>query len=181
MSASERASPAGPAVKLASQLARTVYSLSRWLSYVSMAATAAMMLVIAADVFMRRAFNSPIFGAYDVIKVLLVVIVFCGAAYVMVYKEHVIVDTLTRLYPKLLKRIVSLIVYVLNMLILAIICWQTLRYGISMSQAGERLVLLEIPVSPFIFIVAFGYAIFFLVVLVQFILELTGVEHSGPH
>ena len=156
-------------VKLVTNLAGVVYPLSRWLSYASMVACAGMMLVIAADVFMRRVFNSPIFGAYDVIKVLLVLIVFCAVAYVMTVKEHVIVDTLIRLYPRKLKRVAGTISYLLNMLILAVICWQSLLYGISMLHAGEKLVLLQIPISPFIFVVSFGYAVFFLVALVQFI------------
>jgi TRAP-type C4-dicarboxylate transport system permease small subunit len=167
-------------VKLATILAGVVYPLSRWFSYISMVACAGMMLVIAADVFMRRVFNAPIFGAYDVIKVLLVLIVFCAVAYVMMAKEHVLVDTLIRLYPGKLKRAVGTISCLLNMLILALICWQSLLYGISMLRAGEKLVLLQIPVSPFIFMVSFGYAVFFLVVLVQFIFTLAGVaEYTG--
>jgi TRAP-type transport system small permease protein len=164
-----------PIAKLAAILARVIYPISRWLSYISMIACAGMMLVITADVFMRRVFNSPIFGAYDITKILLVLIVFCAVAYVMVLKEHVIVDTLIRLYPRKLKQAAAIISCLMNMLILALICWQTLLYGISMLRAGERLVLLQIPISPFIFVVAFGYAVFFLVALVQFIFTLTGV------
>jgi TRAP-type C4-dicarboxylate transport system permease small subunit len=178
MTAAGQNTATGSMVKLATFLAKIVYPLNRWLSYVSMAATVAMMLVITADVFMRRAFNSPIFGAYDVIKVLLVIIVFCAIAYVMQVNEHVIVDTLTRLYPRLLKRIVSAAVLFFNMIILALIFWQSLRYGVSMLQAGERLVLLKIPISPFIFVVAFGFAIFFLVVLVQFLFTISGFKGS---
>jgi hypothetical protein len=67
------------------------------------------------------------------------------------------------------------------MLILALICWQSLLYGIAMLRAGERLVLLQIPISPFIFVVSFGYAVFFLVALVQFIFNLAGVEEYQGH
>jgi len=166
-------------MKFASFLAGIVYPVSRWFSYISMAATAAMMLIITADVFMRRAFNSPIFGTFDTIKILLVFVVFCAVAYVMVMKEHIIVDTLSRLYPRILKRIVRGIAYFLSMIILAVICWQTLNYGLSMLRAGERLVLLQIPISPFIFLVALGYAVFFLVVFVQFTFTLAGVEDKS--
>jgi hypothetical protein len=62
------------------------------------------------------------------------------------------------------------------MIILALIFWQSLRYGVSMLQAGERLVLLKIPISPFIFVVAFGFAIFFLVALVQFLFTISGFK-----
>jgi TRAP-type transport system small permease protein len=178
MSAAERTAAIRPVLKLTSLLAKVVFSLSRWLSILSMTATALMMFVIAADVFMRRVFNSPIFGAYDVIKVFLVITVFCAVAYVMMVKEHVIVDSLTRLYPGKIKRIVNAVVQLLNLAILAVIAWQSFSYALSMWRVGENLVLLKIPISPFIFVVAFGYAIFFLVVLVQFIFTLAGVDET---
>lgn len=167
-----------PLVKFAFALARIVYPVSRWLSSVSILAAAAMMLLIAADVFMRRAFNSPIFGSYDVIKVLLVIIVFCAVAHVMRGREHVVVDSITRLYPHRFRRAVTGISQFLSMFILALICWQTVNYGLAMFRVGEDLVLLRIPMSPFVFIVALGYAIFFLVVMVQFIFTLAGVDEN---
>ena len=123
-----------PLVKFASALAKIIYPVSRWLSSVSILAAAAMMLVIAADVFMRRAFNSPIFGSYDIIKVLLVIIVFCAVAYVMRDREHIVVDSITRLYPHRLKKAVTGISQFLSMVILVLICWQTVNYGLDMFR-----------------------------------------------
>ncbi len=169
------AKPLGRAV---SRLTKIIYQVSRWLSFVSVAAAAGMMFLIAADVFMRRVFHAPIFGTYDVIKVLLVVIVFCAVAYVMSVREHVVVDSITHLYPKRFRRVITGISQILSMLILALIGWQSFNYGMAMLRVGERLVLLKIPMSPFVFIVAFGYVIFFIVVLVQFILTLAGVDED---
>ena len=167
-----------PRWKFVFTLTRITYPLSRWLFSLSLIAVSAMMLLIAADVFMRRAFNSPIFGAYDVIKILLVIIVFTAVAYVMTVREHVIVDSITRLYPKKFKQVITGISQIFNLLILALICWQSFNYGLSMLRVGERLVLLKIPMSPFVFVVAFGYAIFFIIVLVQFLQTLTGVDED---
>lgn len=178
MDTSERTPAEKPLVKFAFRLVKIFYPVSRWLSFVSMAATAMMMLVIASDVFMRTVFHSPIFGAYDVIKVLLVVIVFCAVAYVMRIREHVVVDSITRLYPPKFKRPITGISQVLSMIILALICWQTIKYGLAMFRVGENLVLLKIPMSPFVFLVAFGYAVFFILVMVQLILTLVGVDEE---
>ncbi len=178
MSAAKQTASDRPVVFLAYLLAKLVYSISRGLSVLSMVATAAMMLLIAADVFMRRAFNSPIFGAFDVIKVLLVITVFCAVSCVMISKEHVIVDSLTRLYPARMKKIAGAVVHLLNMAILGVISWQSFSYALAMWKVGEKLVLLKIPITPFILVVALGYAVFFLVVLVQFILTLAGIEEK---
>lgn len=174
----ERTLVAKPLVKFASVLVKIIYAFSRWLSSLSILAAAVMMLLIAADVFMRRAFNSPIFGSYDIIKVLLVIIVFCAVAYVMRHRGHVVVDSVTRLYPHRFKRATTAISQFLSLVILALICWQTFNYGMAMLRVGEGLVLLRIPMSPFVFIVAFGYAIFSLVVLVQFVLTLAGIDEG---
>jgi len=57
--------------------------------------------------------------------------------------------------------------------------WQSALYGLDMLRLGETSVLLRILVSPFIFIVAFGSAVFFLVILVQFIYILAGVDEDS--
>lgn len=144
----------------------------------SVIAAAGMMFVIAADVFMRRAFESPIFGSYDIVKVLLVIIVFCAVAYVMRIREHVVVDSITRLYPKKLKKVITAISQLLSMLILVLIGWQSISYGLTLLRVGENLVLLNIPMAPFVFVAAFGYAVFFMVVLAQFMLLLAGADED---
>ena len=169
----------GTLEKLGFSLERVIYPFSRVISILSMIAAVAMMLIVTADVFMRRALNQPIFGAYEIGKVLLVIVVFCGVAYVMSVKGHVVVDTLVRLYPKKLRTVVNGIAYFLSLLIVALISWQSAVYGLDMVRVGETSVLLRILVSPFIFIVAFGSAILFLVILVQFIYILAGVDEDS--
>ena len=116
---------------------------------------------------------------YEIGKVLLVIVVFCGVAYVMSVKGHVMVDTLVRLYPKRLQAVVAGIAYFLSLIIVALISWQSTAYGLDMVRVGETTVLLRILVSPFIFVVAFGSAVLFLVVLVQFIYILAGVDEDS--
>ena len=165
--------------KLGFSLERLIYPFSKGISILSMIAAVAMMFLVTADVFMRRALNQPIFGAYEIGKVLLVIVVFCGVAYVMSVKGHVVVDTLVRLYPKRLRTIVTAIAYLFSLIIVALISWQSAVYGLDMVRVGETTVLLRILVSPFIFVVAFGSAVLFLVILVQFIYILAGVGEDS--
>jgi len=165
-----------PLAKAASMMEKILYPVSRWLSYVSMGAAAAMMLMVTADVFMRRFFNAPISGAYEIVRILLIIVVFCAVAYVISVKGHVIVDSVTRLYPRKLKLAVTGIAQILSMAVLGLLCWQTTVYGMAMMRVGENMILLKIPVAPFVFIVAFGCALFLLVILVQFVFTLAGVS-----
>ena len=166
-------------VKLGFSLERVIFPFSKGISVLSMIAACMMMLLVTVDVFMRRALNQPIFGAYEIGKVLLVIVVFCGVAYVMSVKGHVVVDTLVRLYPKKLQIAVAGIAYFLSLIIVALISWQSAVYGLDMVRVGETTVLLRILVSPFIFVVAFGSAVLFLVILVQFIYILAGVGEDS--
>jgi len=151
---------------------------TRWISYVAMVAALIMMFLVVADVFMRRALNMPILGSNEIQRILLTMVIFFSVAYVMSIKGHVVVDTLTRLYPRKLQIAVSLIALLLSMLIIAIISWQTALYGLEALQVGERSVLLRIPVSPFIFVVAFGSTVLFLVILAQFLSVIVGKNNK---
>ena len=162
--------------KAARVLERLIYPLARWVSYIAMAATVAMMFLVTIDVFMRRALNNPILGSYEVGKILLVIVVFFSVAWVMAVRGHVFVDSLTRLYPPKLKKISAVLANFLSLLIVALICWQSFVYGVDMVRVRETSVLLRILVGPFILIVAFGSALLFLVILVQFVYTLAGVE-----
>ncbi len=166
-------------VKLGFSLERVIYPFSKGISILSMIAACAMMFLVTADIFMRRALNQPIFGAYEIGKVLLVIVVFCGVAYVMSVRGHVMVDTLVRLYSRKLQMAVSGIAYFLSLIIVALISWQSAVYGLDMLRVGETTVLLRILISPFIFVVAFGSAVLFLVILVQFIYILAGVGEDS--
>jgi TRAP-type C4-dicarboxylate transport system permease small subunit len=133
-----------------------------------------MMLLTTSDVILRRYFNQPIFGSYEISKVLLAIAIFFGVSIVMKWGGHVNVDILTRLYPRRLKLITCSIGYFLSLIVVGLISWQTALYGIDMVQVGERSVLLRIIVSPFIFVVAFGSAVLFFVILVKLLYVLGG-------
>jgi TRAP-type C4-dicarboxylate transport system permease small subunit len=152
---------------------------TRSISFVGMLAAIIMMLLVVADVFMRRVLNMPILGSNEIQRILLTVVIFFSVAYVMSIKGHVVVDTLTRLYSRKLQIAVSIIALLLSMLIIAVISWQTALYGIEALNIGERSVLLRIPVSPFIFVVAFGSAVLFLVILAQFLSIIVGKNNKN--
>jgi TRAP-type C4-dicarboxylate transport system permease small subunit len=180
MSTTEQSKDKGTLEKFGNSLERVIFPLSKYLAFISMIASMIMMFLVTSDVFLRRVFNSPIFGAYEIGKFLLSVLVFCGVAFVMSEKGHVIVDTLTRLYPRAAQRAVYAVAYLLSMAIMAMISWLTAGYGLYMFRVGETSALLKILHAPFIFVVALGSAVFFFVLLVQFIYAIAGVDEKAP-
>lgn len=166
-------------IKAAYSLKKVIYPFTKWLSVLSMVASLVMMGLVTADVFLRRAFNSPIMGSYEVGKEILVLVVFFSVAYIMSIKGHVIVDTITRMYPKKLGRIISILALFLSLLIIALLSWRSIVYAISEMKNGDTTALLGIPQFPFVFVVGFGYAVLFLVIVVQFLEEIGGLFKRG--
>jgi TRAP-type C4-dicarboxylate transport system permease small subunit len=180
MSTVNKTAEKGTLEKIGNALEKVIYPFCRYLAFVSMLAAMIMMFLVTTDVFLRRVLNSPILGAYEIEKLLLSVMVFFGISFVMSEKGHVIVDTLTRLYPRRLKNIAYSIAYFLSMLIMAAIVWFSIDYGMEMLRVGETSVLLKVLIAPFIFIVAFGSVVMFFVLLIQFIYAVAGVDEKAP-
>ena len=142
----------------------------------SMISLVALMLLVTVDVIMRRALNSPIYGSYEIEKFMLTIVVFMVLAYIMSNKGHIVVNTFTSSFPPRLRRVATSLGYLLTLIIIGLICWGSVIYGVDMVKAGEKSLLLPIPVAPFIFIAAYGSAILFLATLFHFLYILAGVE-----
>jgi len=134
-----------------------------------MIAAAIIMLLTTVDILMRRFLDMTVKGCFEVCDYLLVVVVFCAVAYVMTVKGHVVVDVFTSRYPQRFQRALSVIALFLSLIIVGLICWGSIQLGLSQLRVGEASVLLKIPAAPFIFVLAFGSALLFLVIIIQFI------------
>ena len=134
-----------------------------------MIATAIVMVLVTVDVLMRRLLDMPIRGSFEISTYLLVIIVFCAIACVMTVQGHVVVDVFTSRYPQRFQRALSVIALFLSLIIVGLICWGSIQLGLSQLRVGESSVLLKIPAAPFIFVLAFGSALLFLVIIIQFI------------
>jgi TRAP-type C4-dicarboxylate transport system permease small subunit len=55
-------------IRLSLSLQRIAYPFTKWLSILSILSCISMMFLVTADVFLRRVFNSPIMGSYEIGK-----------------------------------------------------------------------------------------------------------------
>lgn len=148
---------------------RPIFRFSRWVTIFSALSALIIMLLVTVDVLMRRFLNMPILGSFEISTSLLVVIVFCCVAWVMTERGHIVVDIITSKYPPRLSAVMSSFALFCSMIVVGLICWGSIRFGLEQYRVGEASVLLKIPVAPFIFVLAFGSALLTLVILIQFI------------
>ena len=132
--------------------------LSKYLSYVAGFVLFAMMLLTTADVAGRYLFNSPIMGVFEVTEFTMVCLVFCSLAYTQSKKAHVAVDILANLMPPKGQRLIDIINYLISFFILVLITWKSIERGFEVMANKESSAILQIPVYPFMFLVALGSA-----------------------
>ena len=134
-----------------------------------MISLAAMMFLTVADVFLRYSLNKPILGSYELIQYMLLITIAVGLAYCGLEKGHVTIDTFTsRLSPRN-RAIANSIVGFLGLVVTSLITWQACVYIIVLRESRVVSTVLLIPVYPFVAILAFGAAFFFLVLLLHFL------------
>ena len=89
---------------------------------------------------------------------MMVCLVFCSLAYAQSQKAHVAVDFLATLMPRKGQQIIDILNYLISLIILALITWKSVERGFEVMATKECSATLQIPVYPFMFLVALGSA-----------------------
>ncbi len=97
-----------------------------------------MMLQMAADVFMANILGRTIRGNLEIISVYhMVLVVFLPLAFVERRHEHICVDLVIQLMPRLVQRIGLVIGYLLSAAFFAVLAYQTGHDAVRSYQIGE--------------------------------------------
>ena len=127
----------------------------------------AMVLLVVADVVLRRAFNSPLPFSYELVEVMLVVAVFFAVAYTGTQRSHVGVDVLVSRFPPKAQAIINAVIWLISAGLFGFVGWWSVVYGMRIWDIGQETALLRIPYYPFVFVVALGSILLALVLLAQ--------------
>ncbi len=136
-----------------------------------------LMAVATTNAFLRVPFiKSTWRGAYETVGFLGAIVIAFALGYTQKRKDHIVVDILTAKFPKRVNRILDGINYFITMIFFAIISWQVLVWGMKISRSGEVSETLKIVFHPFIYSVSFGFAVFSLTLLIDFLKNLRSKE-----
>jgi len=133
-----------------------ISSVSKLLSYVGAAVLFVLMLLTTADVAGRYLFNAPITGVFEITEFSMACLVFCALAYTQSRKGHVAVDIFVSRFPPKRQRIIDIIAHMLSFIVFLLITWKSIERGIELMEYKESSAILQIPVYPFLFVVAAG-------------------------
>jgi len=136
---------------------------------IGMVALAVMMILTAVDVTLRKTLNMPIIGAYELIQFMMAITVAFGLAYCGVEKGHVTVDLVENRLSKRNRAVLNMVTGFLGLVIAILITWQTCVHITKLYDSKVLSQVLLIPIYPFVGLVAFGIALYALVLLVHFL------------
>jgi len=160
--------------KSAKFLEKVFYPASRVVNFVGGILIIVLMLFTFSTVILRYLFNSPVPGDFELIVFSLVVLVAFAMAYTMVQGRHVTVTFFS--LPKRAQAICDVITHLFSLIIFSVAAWQTVVYGNKLLRYGQHSAILDMPVSAFIYIFAFGVVLLCLVLLVKILYFITEAQ-----
>ena len=132
-----------------------------------------LMLMTVIDVVLRKWFNMPISGSFELTQLALSLIVLFGFGYANDFKEHVVIDIFYNKFNRNMKKFCSIVCVVLTLVVSGVMTFVVLRQGLRMLEAyqagtGSITFSLRIPMWPFAVIGSVGFFGFFLSALNDF-------------
>lgn len=139
---------------------------SRLLLALAGGALLAMMLLVVTNIVMRQVASS-FGGTTEVVGWLTAVVVALSLAYAQATKAHIELDMLVVHLPQRLQHGVQALVLLASLLFFAMVAFKLWQYGLLAMQRGTLSQSLRLVVYPIIYLVAFGFTAFCLVLLVD--------------
>ena len=144
--------------------------LNKILVFVGSVAVLLLMAIATTNAFLRIPFiKSTWRGAYETVGFLGAIVIAFALGYTQKRKDHIVVDILTEKFPKRVNRLLDGVNYFITTIFFAIVSWQVFVWGMKISRSGEVSETLKIVFHPFIYSVAFGFAVFSLTLIIDFL------------
>ena len=164
-------------------LSRLANSLNKILSFISpragdlgAIAITGMVVLIVADVTLRRFFNSPLSYSLELIQDLLLLAVFSSIFYATHIDRHVSIDLITSKLSKRAQKRIGIATDTLSAILFGMLGWRSILQGIHVWAMGLESAVLEIPYYPFHFFIAICAILATIAISVKIIVNTTNVK-----
>lgn len=132
-----------------------------------------MIAVTCFDVIGTKVFKKPFSGSYEIVFLAQLIAIAMASGDTLIYGRHVHVEMFIMKMPARLRKIVSLIVSSLGLILFTVLAWEGFLYTRSLKTAHEVTGTVKIPLYPFAFILGVSGIIVALIYFIK-ILELLG-------
>lgn len=138
------------------------------------------MLLIVSNIILRTVFNQPILGTYELVGFLTAMGVGLALANCALQNGHIAVGFIMDRFPKKIQAISEVFVNAVSLMFWAAAVWSLGRFGQAMMMKGLVSPSAEIPIYPFIYLVAFGVIGLCLVLLLKLLVSIPEVFGTLP-
>ncbi|OGO24931.1 MAG: hypothetical protein A2144_04485 [Chloroflexi bacterium RBG_16_50_9] len=161
--------PQASSGKLLSRIEGHLAVILRGFQYAGMSLVLVMMFLTVVHSVGRYIFAMPVPGIIEMSSFMLVTMIFLSIAYTQIFKGHVVIGLIVDRFSERTQAIIDSFTYLIGLVVSILAIRQTFIESMHMVQAGDRSMILQIPAFPFYFVVALGWTLFSLAMLVQLI------------
>jgi TRAP-type C4-dicarboxylate transport system permease small subunit len=136
------------------------------------------MVVIVANVILRMPWK-PLGGTVELVEMAGAILLALGIAYTAMLKGHIMVGILVEKFPPRIRGFTDLVVNLIAFVFSFILARELIIYALSMLSRGYETGHLKIPVAPSIFLVAFGFIMLCLVLLLNLLRAAQNLAKGG--
>ena len=136
---------------------------------------ALMMMVIVVDVVLRF-LDRPVIGAVEVVKFMLLMVVFLAMPNTQYRKSHIAIDLIYNRLAQKGRRVMNIFNSIVSLGIVSILAWRAFVHLKYFINEGSYVVALKIPNAPFQFILTFGWVLLGFILLLECIHMLIGSD-----
>ena len=129
------------------------------------------MILIVSNIILRKLFNNPILGTYELVGFLTALGVGFALARCAFQNSHIAIDFIMERLPSRPQAFIAAIINAVSAVFWAAAVWFLIKYAQAMKIKGLVSPSAEIPVYPFIYLVAIGLAGLCLVLLFKFLIS----------
>jgi TRAP-type C4-dicarboxylate transport system permease small subunit len=133
-------------------------------------------MALGAGNVVGRIFGYPFNGTYELVGFAGAILVALALAESQRKKDHILVDVLSRRYPRWLRRTIDGLRYVICTGFFGWIAWQLLLHARGLAESGEVSETLKWPYAPVVYTVALGFAALTVMLAVDLVQVLRGKD-----
>lgn len=144
-------------------------SLARVITHAAGLVLFAMMMMMVIYIVGRK-FGAPLPGAFEASEQLMVIIFAFPLAEVGLKKGHIIFELITRFLPPRVLARLEIFSHIFGLVLFIPLTWKSWEVAISNMVIGEyRQGIIDFPIWPFRFALAFGLTVFLMQLVISFI------------
>ncbi len=117
-----------------------------FLTILSGAGILIMMTAICLDVLLRTLLNSPLIGAFDIVRIAGTIAISCALPYTTAVKGHVAIEYFFLKLNRTGKIVVDTLARLAGMTLFGCLAWKSIEYGTDLKASGEVTLTLQVPI-----------------------------------